>query len=204
MNLLDEFDLTELKKTDVKSLRWWNIYPRSWDWSRGAKTIRYYSVAGSESADQRRVKIEWQYVMDAGNRKIITPSRTITFYDVDGSTPILMGDISKPYNPKEIGELNRDVRIGRLTDLRENAEALPTDPDNGIPSGQDIIDMIYSWYNDAIIRYEDRGSLEFEDALRNESDPTRLAVLNAPISAFGGLTIMQLLAYQMTGNYGWL
>ncbi len=203
MNLLDEFGLNELKTIDIKHLRWWGIMPTSWDWSRGAKTVRYYTVGGVSTPDQRRVKVEWSYVMDSGNRSILTPSRTITFYGVDGTSAILTGDISKPFNSKEIGELNRDVRIGRMTDLRENAAPIPGDPDNGIPSGQDIINMLYGWYGSEIIDYEDRGSLGFEDALKAETDPTRLAVLTSPIADFDGLTVMQLLAFQLIGSYGW-
>jgi len=201
MNLLDEFSINELKTMDVKNLRWWNILPLPWEWSRGAKTTRYYSVAASTAADQRRVKIEWNYTMDSENRYIVTPTRYIYFYDVDGSSVILSGDISKPFNSKKMGELNRDVRIGRVTDLRENAKGVPGDPANGIPSGQQIVDMVYDWYGDLIIQYEDQGNIGFEQALKNETDPTRLAVLGAPIADFQGLSLMQLLSFQLVGSY---
>ena len=203
MDLLQEFSEDELKLTDVKLLRWYNIFPLSWDWSRGAKTVRYYNVGGVPGEANQRCKIEWTYEMDAGNRSIVRPERKITYLETDGVTPIIEQDISKPYNIKELGQLNMDIRIGRITDLRQNAEQLPGDPDNGIPPGSQIVEWLYEWYGPEIFEYEDRGNLGFENALKTENDPVRLAVLNAPIAAYGGLSVMNLLAFQLIGAFTW-
>lgn len=196
MNLKEEFGRDELKRMDVKHLRWWNIFPLSWDWSRGAKTVRYYTVGSGTNVTDRRAKVEWSYIMDTGNRNVVTPTRMLNFLEEDGVTPFLSQDISKPFNVKELGELNQVIRNGRITDLTANAAA--------VSGGQAIVDALYAWYGTEIAHYiSPEGSLEFEDALKAETDPTRLATLNAPIPEFGNASVMQLLSFQLVGTYDW-
>ena len=136
MDLLDEFSEAELKVTNVKHLNWWGINRLPWDWSRGAKTERYYSVGGSDLVADRRVKVWYTYTMDAANRSVESLNRFIEMYGPDGTT-IILGpqDISKPFNSVELGQLNKDIRIRRVTDLTENASQLP--------GGEQLIDFLY-------------------------------------------------------------
>lgn len=198
MNIKEEFGRDELKTMDVKHLVWWNIHPLVWDWSRGAKTIRYYTVGGTEVVTDRRVKVEWSYTMDANNREVIAASRTIDFYENDGVTSFLNAAIPKPQNSKSLGELNQDIRKGRITDLVENAKV--------VPGGQGLVDALYAWYGAELADYigpDGGGVSSLETALVNETDPVRLGTLGTGIPEFGGLTVMQLLSFQLVGAYTW-
>ncbi|MCP3684541.1 MAG: hypothetical protein GY861_17890 [bacterium] len=197
VDLLDIFSENELKTTNVKNLKWFGIHPTAWDYSRGAKTVRrYIDSTIPEDGSELRVAVEYSYVMDEGNRNIIDPIRTIKFYESDGLTVFMEQEISKPMTVKSLGELNQEVRAGRITDLVKNAEQLP--------SGQTIVDSLYEWYGTEIDDYVGvHGSLSFENALKAEADVARLAMLDTQIVEFGGVSVMQLLAFQLVGNYAW-
>lgn len=175
----------------------YDIEQEAWDYSRGARTVREYHVGGV-----LYVRHVYSYTMTNGNRDIATINHTFEWLNNDGTVGASKPRVKK-MTPKSLGEMNTEVREGRMTDLRENAKTLPGDPANGIPSGQEIISMIYAWYGDLIADYEATGSMDLENALKGETDPARLAVLNFSITAFGGLTIMQLLAFQLVGAYTW-
>ncbi len=185
--LFEEFSEDELLLTDITFM---GFTQNAWDYSRGARTERnYYCVA---APTKLKIKDHYEYAYDADNRSIVSISRQITWYK-DDDTIGLTKDISKQFTAKSLGELNQTVRKGRMTDLRENAK--------GVSGGQGLIDSLYSWYGAEITEYEDIGSLSFENALKNETDPTRLATLNFSIVEFGGATILQLLAFQLVGAY---
>ena len=68
------------------------------------------------------------------------------------------------------------------------------------------IDTILDHYEVEINHYISRGTLEFENAVRNETDPTILSVLDLvvrpPDEVFSaGLTIKQTILHQLTGEY---
>jgi hypothetical protein len=187
--LFDEYSEDELLITDITFL---GFNQKAWDYSRGARTDRKYMCI--EEPEKLKIKDHYNYTMGNGNRDLATVARQITWYKDDGSVG-LTKDISKEFTPKSLGELNQIVRKGRMTDLRENAKA--------VPGGQGLIDSIYSWYGTEITDYENIGSLSLEDALINEDDEVRLGTLNYQIAEFGNLTIMQLLAFQLIGAYSW-
>jgi hypothetical protein len=187
--LFEEFSDDELLLLDITFI---GFTQKAWDYSRGARTERNYMCI--EEPTQLKIKDHYDYTMTNGNRDIATVARQITWYK-DDNTVGLTKDISKEFTPKSLGELNQTVRKGRMTDLRENAKA--------VTGGQGLIDSIYSWYGTEISEYENIGSLAFENALINETDPIRLGTLNFAITEFGGATIMQLLAFQLIGAYSW-
>lgn len=176
----------EVLSTDITLL---GMDQSPWDYSRGARTIREYKVNNVLYASQ-----SYSYVMANGNRDIGTISYTFHWMLPD-QTEGLAKATTKTMTVKSLGELNQEIRRGRMTDLRENAKA--------VAGGQGLIDSIYSWYGTEISDYENIGSLDFENALINEADAARLGTLNFAIAEFGGLTIMQLLAFQLIGAYEW-
>lgn len=185
--LFDEYSDDELLITDITFL---GFAQKAWDYSRGARTERKYFCI--DEPTKLKIKDHYTYTMGNGNRDIETVERQITWYK-DDETIGLTKDISKEFTAKSLGELNQIVRKGRLTDLRENAKA--------VSGGQGLIDSLYSWYGTEIAEYENIGSLAFENALKNETDQTRLGTLNYQITEFGGATILQLLAFQLVGAY---
>lgn len=174
-----------IKQTDVTLL---GMDQEAWDYSRGARTTRDYKINAVLA-----VQHVYTYTMTNGNRDISTVTHTFNWYQKDGSIG-LSKVTNKQMTAKALGELNREVRIGRMTDLRENAKLI---------GKQYITDDLYSWYGAEISSYEEIGSLDFENAVKNETDPTRTARLTEVIPEFGGLTVEQLLIWQFIGAYSW-
>jgi hypothetical protein len=189
IKLFEEFSDDELLLLNITFM---NFHQHAWDYSRGARTERKYM----DMVDQMKLKVRdfYTYTYTNGNRDIGSLQRFIEWYK-DDDTVGLSKSINKEFTAKSLGELNQEIRKGRMTDLRENAKA--------VTGGQGLIDSIYNWYGTEIMTYEDLGSLAFENALINESDPVRLGTLNFQIVEFGNLTIMQLLSFQLIGAYSW-
>lgn len=176
----------EIEMIDITLL---GLHQAAWDYSRGARTVREYDHSSVMFVDH-----VYTYTMDAGNRNISTLSSTINWYSNDGTIG-LSKTIQKEMTIKALGQLNQEIRKGRMTDLRENAKA--------VAGGQALIDALYGWYGTEIYSYEEIGSLDFENALKDEADPVRLGTLNTSIPEFGGLGVMQLLSFQLIGAYSW-
>lgn len=186
-DLLGEYAESELLITDITFL---GFTQKAWDYSRGARTERKYFCMDEPAV--LKIRDFYTYTYTNGNRDIATVDRAIEWYGMDDLI-FLTKNIHKEFTAKSLGELNQEIRKGRMTDLRENAKA--------VTGGQGLIDSIYSWYGVEIAEYENIGSLAFENALKNETDPVRLGTLNFAIAEFGGATIMQLLAFQLVGAY---
>lgn len=188
-DLFGEFSEDELLLMNIQHL---GFRQRAWDYSRGARTERLYECI--DEPGTVKIRDYFVYTYDAGNRDILTVERHIEWYDMD-DTVRLEKEVMKEFTAKSLGQLNKEIRDGRLKDLTENAKA--------VAGGQAIVDAIYAWYGEMIYDYIDRGTLDFENALKAEADAGRLAVLNAAIPEFGGLSVMQLLSFQLIGEYTW-
>lgn len=174
----------EIKTIDVTLL---SLTQEAWDYSRGARTTRFYK----NQSDELVVCHKYEYTMVNDNRDIGAVTHKFQWHQNDNAVG-LEKVINKIMTTKSLGQLNQEVRKGRMTDLRENAKLIGRD---------DITDNLYSWYKDEIYDYEEINSLDFENALKTEADSGRLAVLNESIAQFGGLTVMQLLRWQLVGDY---
>lgn len=194
INLKEEYSENELLLTNITFL---GLKQKAWDYSRGARTERQYLCQMVDENDPTalRIKDYYNYTFTNGMRQIETVERHINWYDIDGSTIIATKNVTKQFTPKSLGELNQKVRNGRITDLTANAMALA--------SGQAMLDSLYSWYGDLISDYIDRGSIDFENAVKNETDPARRGLLDTSVPEFGGLTIAQMLSFQLVGGYTW-
>lgn len=174
----------DIKSTDFTLL---SLDQSAWEYSRGARIYREY-----KHNDDLVVRDSYNYTMDAGNRNVAGLTRLAEWYTEDGSVG-LSKTMNSTLTVKSLGELNQTIRNGRITDLFANAAALP--------GGQAMVDSIYSWYGDDIISYIDRGTLDFENDLKNESVQARLDLLNTQIAQFGNATIKQLLSFQLIGDF---
>lgn len=192
VDLLQEYSESELILTNITFL---GLKQCAWEYTRGARTERLYLCPGITDGTELRIKDYYEYTFTDGMREIATVDRHINWYGVDGSTIIATKDVTKEFTPKSLGELNQKIRNGRITDLTANAMALP--------SGQAMIDSLYSWYGDLISDYIDRGSKDFENTVRDETDPARRGLLDTSVPEFGGLTIHQMLSFQLVGGYTW-
>lgn len=132
--------------------------------------------------------------------------------DVNG-VKILEKDVTPELNIKNLRELNRDIRQGRVDYLIGAAEQLSslasTVPE---PYATDFIrashsiNVILSVYKQSIQDYIDTGSIGFESVIKNETNPIMLEILNLnvrpPDEVFPqGLTIKQSIIHQLTGVY---
>lgn len=185
-DIIGDLDDEEIKRTNVTLL---DLEQEAWDYSRGARTERLYKNSSGDLV----VKHFYSYTMANGNRDLGSVTHTFEWYKND-NTVGLSKVINKIMTVKSLGELNRIIRIGRMTDLRENARAI---------GRADIVDNIYSFYGQEIKDYEDYGSMSFETAVINEINGSRRAVLDESIPQFGSLTVEQLIAWQLVGAYSW-
>ena len=192
MDLLDQYSEGELLITDITFLP---LIQKAWEYSRGARTFRNYNAKNISDGTELRIKDEYNYTFENGMRDITGVQRHLYWYANDGSTVILTKDITKEFTAKSLGELNQEIRNGRITDLIENAKALP--------SGQVIVDSLYDWYGIQISEYIDRGTTAFEVAVRDEADVSRRALLDTSVPEFGGLTVSAIISFQLVGGYTW-
>lgn len=188
-DLFGEFSEQELLITNITFM---GFNQRAWDYSRGARTERRYECVDEPGV--LKIRDYYDYTYDSGNREITEVRRHIEWYDLNGGVG-LTKEITKEFTVKGLAELNQEVRNGRILDLFSNAAQLP--------GGQAIVDALYAWYEHDILEYIDRGTLAFENALKNEADPSRTAILDMAIPEFQGATVEQLLAFQLVGNYAW-
>lgn len=186
-DLFSEYSEQELLITDITFL---GFDQKAWDYSRGARTERIYRCV--QEPHPVKIRDYYTYTYANGNRDIATVQRFIQWYEMD-ETVALTKEIVKEFTVKGLAQLNQEIRNGRIVDLFANAGQLP--------GGQVIVDSLYAWYEHDILEYIDRGTLAFENALKTENDPARLGVLNTTIAQFGGLSVLQLLRFQLVGDY---
>lgn len=186
-DLFGEYSEDELLITDITFM---GFNQRAWDYSRGARTERRYEC--TQAPHPLKIRDHYNYTYTNSNRDIATVERFIEWYDMD-ETVGLSKEIIKEFTVKGLAQLNQEVRNGRIVDLFSNASQLP--------GGQAIVDSLYAWYEHDILEYIDRGTLAFENSLKNETDVARLGLLNTQIAEFGNLTVMQLLRFQLVGDY---
>lgn len=204
MDLFDQWSEDELFIIDIAHL---GLEIEAWDYKRGAKTERLYKDAEGNV----KVKIFYTYTFEDSNRKAVPTLRTIEWYDVD-DTVKLSKSKNLIYSTKSLKSVQREIRQGRIDHLEGSAEELRTLADL-LPEPQksqyitvaDNIDFLFTHYEHAIQEYIKRGTMEFENAINSETDPTLLSIFDIPVypadSEFpNGLTVKESLLYQLNGT----
>lgn len=203
LNLLDEFSIDELKTTEVKYL---DLERQKWNFSRGAKTTREYLCENGSKA----IEISYAYTYSNDLRDIESVTRHIEMFDSSGNM-FFDRDITKPLNVTQIGDLNEEIRRGRVHYLREAAKDLPSfspfvpEPyKTDFLRGPSAVELLNRYYRDEMSSYMDSNTLDFENAILSESNTLMLEALNLnvrpPDVLFPtGLTIKQSIIHQLTG-----
>lgn len=205
MNLIEKFSISELESTEVHLL---GLTSTPWNFSRGAKTIRNYNYPNGNVG----ARITYSYTYINEGRGIGQPTRLLEMFDNDGNV-IIDKDITKELNAKQLRNLNREIRQGRWDYLDDAAEKLVTlAPYVPEPYSSDFIKatnalpILHKYYDREIKEYLADGTMDLENALRNESNPIMLELLSLnvrpPDQYFtAGLTVLQTLLHQLTGEY---
>lgn len=220
----DEYSEEELDLIPIKNLsKPLGLDRLPWEFSRGAKTFRHYKKLKSDGSGETFsaivVEYIYTYVKDSEGktdyRTIKTYDENVYFYNEDGS---LFYSIPVPasLNAKNIKEINRDMRQGRIDyleygaeELRDGAEQLrayastlpePHKTNTETLAAQydqvaESIDFIFEFYDVEIRHYIERITLQFETKILKdfEFDMTIEEILDATSETQPGL----MLAYKI-------
>jgi hypothetical protein len=205
MDLFNEYSITELKKINIDFL---GLAKQPWNFSRGAKTERLYNYPNGDVG----AKVYYTYTYNNGNRGVDQPTRMLEFYNAAGEMKLQL-DITKLLNIKQLSNLNRDLRQGRIDYLDSAAEQLvsliPLVPEpykTDFQKAADSLPLIHRYYKEEIESYIQDGTLTFENAIRNEANPIMVELMELkvrpPDALFAqGLTMRQSILHQLTGEY---
>lgn len=205
MDLFNEYSEDELLLIPVKNL---GLRRDPWTFSRGVRIDRKFF----DENDNLTVCIEVAYTYENNNREAYPSSRTIKWFRPDGSLGLEKTD-NLVYSVKDLKHEKRKVRQGRIDymvaageQLQDIADTVPEPYKTSYTQASQSVDAILTHYETEINHYISKGDMEFEDAVRNETDPTILAMLDLgvrpPDAQFShGLTIKQTILHQLTGEY---
>lgn len=205
MDLFDEYGEDELLLIPAKNL---GLKRKAWTFTRGMLVKREFL----DENDELRITAEITYVQEDGNRIAYPQSRTLKWYKVDGTVGLEKTD-NFEYSTKDLKYEKRKVRQGRIDymegaaeDLEALSATMPEPYKTSFLTASQSIETILNHYEVEITHYIQRGTKEFEDAVRNETDPAIISILNLlvrpPDAVFSsGLTIKQTILHQLTGEY---
>lgn len=205
MDLFDLFGEDELLLIPVKNL---GLKRQPWTFTRGMMIGREFL----DENDELRVCIEYTYSLSNGDRVSTPTKRTIKWFKTDGSIGLQKED-DLIYSVKDLEYEHRKVRQGRIDymiaaglELANLAAIYPEPYKTSFTQAAQSVNAILDHYDLEINHYISRNTMEFEDAVRNETDPTILGMLNLvvrpPDATFSaGLTIKQTILHQLTGEY---
>lgn len=205
MDLFQEFSEDELKITDIQFL---GLKQKAWDFTRGMRTSREYHYPNDSVA----VEDIYGYTFSDDNRSIKDMTRVIRWYNAASELKLEV-DVTPELNIKNLKELNRDIRQGRIDymvgaaeELINLAPFLPEPYATDFVRASHSIGIILKQYELEITHYVASGSLEFENVVNNEDNPIMMELLGLlvrpPDAIFPtGLNIKQSILHQLTGSY---
>lgn len=206
MDLFDEYSEDELKLIPVKNL---GLKRQPWLFTRGMRTIRQFL----DENDELRVEVELTYTFTDNGRTATPATRTIRWYETDGITVGCEKTDPLTYSVKDLKKEHREIRQGQIDYMIAAAEelaslsaAMPEPFKSDFLTASQSVDTILNHYETAINHYIAKGGTEFEDAVRNETDPAILTLhdlmVRPPDAQFSaGLTVKQTILHQLTGEY---
>jgi hypothetical protein len=205
MDLFDTYAPEELLVINVQFL---GLKQKAWKFTRGMRTVREYHYPNDTIA----IKDIYSYDLCCDDREVENVTRKLQWFDSSGVLR-LEKDISPDLNVKNKKDLNRAIRRGRLDyligaseELKNLAAYVPEPYSTDFIKASDSVHIILKYYEKQITHYINNGELEFENAIRNESNPTMLEILSLnvrpPDTEFiAGLTIETTILHQLTGEY---
>jgi len=223
--IYDNYDESELKTIPIKNLAVAEgLDRRPWVFTRGAKVSREYLNAEGEPEIRVVYDYEWIADEDGKHRRINGYNQRVDFLDSKGSV-FQSNEVPNSLNVKNIKEINRAIRQGRMDYLESGAEQLRegaaqlkalaenTDGEAKVQyltlAGQydfiaNSIDLLFNHYRTQVTDYISRGTMDFETDVNNETDAAIIQILNLPARQPDdlfpkGLTVKQSIMFQLTG-----
>jgi hypothetical protein len=205
MNLFEDFSIEELKKTHVDLM---GLTSTPWNFSRGAKTTRDYNYPNGDVG----ARITYTYTYANEGREINQPTRKLELFDSNGVIQLTL-DITKQLNAKQLRAINREIRQGRwdymddaAIKLKDLAPYVPEPYATDFVRASNALPILHKYYEREIFSYIADGTIDFENVIRNETNPIMLELLALnvrPPDAYyiSGLTVLQTLLHQLTGEY---
>lgn len=202
-DIFEKFSESELLVTDIQFL---GLKKKAWEFSRGARTFRDYLYPDDTVA----VKDSYEYVMSSDNREIVQIIRRIQWFDSEGNMK-LEKDISPELNIKNLKEINREIRQGRIDyleaagyQLAELAPLMPEPYATSFVKASNAVPVIMKFYDKEVAEYIQSGTLNFEKLLLEESNPIIVDLLETlvrpPDALFPtGLNMKQSAIHQLKG-----
>lgn len=205
MDLFDKYGEDELLLYNLKHLP---LKSKPWEFTRGRKTLKKYET---DSGEIRATK-EYQYALSDGDRVSTPIKRIIKWYRTDGTVG-LEKEVDLSYSVKDLRKILREIRQGRMDymegageELANLAPLMPEPYASAFTAAAAAVPVILSHYETEVNHYIKWGTLEFENAVRNETDTNILSLLSLmvrpPDATFSsGLTMKQTILHQLTGEY---
>lgn len=205
MNLIEKFSISELESTEVHLL---GLISQPFNFSRGAKTTRDYNYSTGEVG----ARISYTYTYKNEGREIDQPTRKLELFNIDG-TLILEKDITKLLNAKQLRSINREIRQGRwdymddaAIKLKDLAPYVPEPYSTDFVRASNALPILHKYYEREISSYILDGTMDLENAIRNETNPIMVELLSLNVRPpdaeySAGLTVLQTLLHQLTGEY---
>lgn len=205
MDLFDQYGEDELLLIPVKNL---GLKRQPWTFTRGMKLSREFL----DENDDLRVCVEYTYSFSADNRTATPTQRNIKWFKTDGTVGLQKTD-DLTFSIKDLQYEHRKIRHGRVDymisaglELELISDTVPEPFKSDFITASQSVSTILNHYETEIDHYILRGTQEFEDAVRNETNPTITPLLalqvRPPDAEFSaGLTIKQTILHQLTGEY---
>jgi|GEM_PF-5812255 len=170
VNLEEDYSISELED---KLLVSYPLVQGNWVLERGANTIKNYR---EEENGQTKIREEYHYTWDKGNRFVQDFYKTIVWYANDGSVIHTRNLKRESVTPKKLKEVNRAICQGRLDyletsadNLRKTAETLPEPLKSQYIQVADSIDFLFKHYKDETNEYVSRQTMAFENAILKDA-----------------------------------
>jgi len=171
IDLKNNYSISEL---EGKLLVSYPLVQGNWILERGANTIKNYR---EEENGQIKIREEYHYTWDEGDRFVQGFYKTIVWYDNDGGVLHKRNLKRESITPKKLKEVNRAICQGRLDyletsadNLRNTAETLPEPLKSQYIQVADSIDFLFKHYKDETTEYVSRQTMAFENAILKDAD----------------------------------
>jgi len=208
IKFLDEFDIEEIKSTNVMLIRLDGdkLVKKAWIKQRGVRIEqRYEDILGNV-----RAREFYQYTYSNGGREISSYVRKLEWID----EAVIATEVTTPdLTLHHLSEVNKSARNGQIdyleaaaANLKMLAQTLPEPLKTQYTQIANSIDAMMGNYDSHIRKYRERNThtMDFENAVVNEASQTILQILGLPArqpdAIFpNGLTVKQSIMYQLTG-----
>jgi len=169
IDLKNDYSIEEL---EAKLLASYPLIQGNWVLERGANTTKDYL----EETGEVKIREEYHYTWDDGNRFVKDFHKSISWYDDEGEVIHTRLLKRKSVTAKKLKEVNRAICQGRLDyletsadNLRTTAESLPEPLKSQYIQVANSIDFLFKHYKEETTEYIARQTMSFENAIHRDS-----------------------------------